>query len=66
MPYYYGTVGDDTIHGSEYDDFIYGGPNTYSGEGRDTLYGEAGNDYLYGGENSNTLIGGAFNDRLSG
>src|SRR3954447_738453 len=73
MPHYDGTVGDDVIHGSEYDDVIYGGPTHYSsgysynnGEGRDTLYGEGGNDELYGGENVDKLIGGAGNDILNG
>ena len=33
MPYYYGTVGDDNIQGSAWDDVIYGGPDLYSGQG---------------------------------
>lgn len=66
MAIYFGTVGDDVIHGSAYDDYIYGGANYYYGEGRDTLYGEGGNDHLYGGENSDTLIGGVGNDELDG
>ncbi|MEK0083377.1 calcium-binding protein [Benzoatithermus flavus] len=68
MPYYYGTVGDDVINGSDWDDYIYGGPNGYywDGPGRDTLYGNGGNDYLYGGESADKLYGGAGNDYLNG
>jgi Ca2+-binding RTX toxin-like protein len=69
MPdYYYGTIGNDTIYGSNYDDIIYGGPNPYSwqGEGQDTLYGNGGNDTLHGGENADKLVGGAGNDELNG
>ena len=68
MGYFLGTIGDDTIEGSEYDDYVYGGPNynSYSGEGRDTLYGYGGNDFLYGGQNADKLFGGSGNDYLDG
>ncbi len=66
MAYYYGTVGNDTLVGSNYDDVIYGGPNDWGGEGRDVLFGLGGNDTLYGGASADTLDGGSGNDRLEG
>jgi Ca2+-binding RTX toxin-like protein len=66
MGWYYGTVGDDSVSGSEYNDYVYGGPETYGGQGRDTLFGLQGNDSLFGGASADTIDGGAGNDWLEG
>lgn len=66
--------GNDTVHGSDYNDLLngyagvdtiygYGGNDTlYGGAGNDTLYGGAGNDVLAGGLNTDTMVGGIGDD----
>ncbi|MEZ8082545.1 calcium-binding protein [Enterovibrio norvegicus] len=55
-----GTNGNDTLHGDENDNRIYG--LDYN----DTLYGYGGDDTLYGGSRSDTLYGGDGDDKLYG
>ncbi|MEZ8142712.1 hypothetical protein [Enterovibrio sp. FF113] len=55
-----GTNGNDTLHGDENDNRIYG--LDYN----DTLYGHGGDDELHGGSRSDTLYGGDGNDKLYG
>ncbi|PMN91619.1 calcium-binding protein [Enterovibrio norvegicus] len=55
-----GTNGNDTLHGDENDNRIYG--LDYN----DTLYGYGGDDELHGGSRSDTLYGGDGNDKLYG
>ncbi len=52
--------GDQTLNGSNVDDFIYGG------DGADTLYGNDGVDLLYGGLGNDRLYGGQGNDYFVG
>ncbi|MCV6613342.1 MAG: hypothetical protein OIF35_00065, partial [Cellvibrionaceae bacterium] len=54
------TSEDDTIHGSEADDWLYGSDLA------DTLYGHAGDDFIFGFDGDDTLAGGAGNDHLYG
>jgi Ca2+-binding RTX toxin-like protein len=53
-------AGDDTIYGSDFDDYLLGFT------GNDTIYGNAGNDTLEGGRGTDTLEGGSGNDTLDG
>ena len=73
----YGYFGDDTIKGSDNDDYIYGdvggkpdikdGADSLIGNGGDdTLDGQGGDDALEGGEGSDLLLGGGGNDFLDG
>ena len=61
MGYFLGTIGDDTIEGSDGDDYLYGGPNgdRYSGEGRDTLFGYGGNDFYTAGRTPTNFMAGS-------
>lgn len=52
--------GDETISGSGYGDYLYGG------KGNDTIYGNKGADYLIGGAGDDAIIGGVGNDYLVG
>ncbi len=52
---------DNTLHGTEGADFLYGGTG-----GRDKLYGRGGPDMLVGGSQDDTLDGGKGNDWLQG
>jgi Ca2+-binding RTX toxin-like protein len=52
--------GNDTIHGSDYDDILLGF------KGNDTLYGNNGNDELYGGDGKDKIYGGNGNDIIDG
>ena len=64
-----GTDGNDTFHGRDGADFIYGyggNDHLYGIDGDDTLYGGAGNDYLEGMDGDDTLYGGAGDDDLDG
>ena len=64
-----GTDGNDTFHGRDGADFIYGyggNDHLYGIDGDDTLYGGAGNDYLEGMDGDDTLSGGAGDDDLDG
>ena len=64
-----GTDGNDTFHGRDGADFIYGyggNDHLYGIDGDDTLYGGAGNDYLDGMDGDDTLSGGAGDDDLDG
>ena len=61
--YHPGTSGDDTIHGTKWNDSV-ATPNTANGN--DTLYGHEGNDSLYGENGNDVLIGGSGNDILYG
>ncbi len=57
---YTGTVGNDSLIGSD-------GPDVLEGfAGNDTLDGLGGNDTILGGDGSDTLIGNANNDILAG
>ncbi len=58
-----GTSGNDTIHGTQWNDSV-ATPNTANGN--DTLYGHEGNDLLYGDNGNDVLIGGSGNDILYG
>lgn len=61
--------GDDTVYGSKYVDFIYGGTGNdilYGNGGDDALFGETGNDQLSGGVGVDLLHGGDGNDVLDG
>jgi Ca2+-binding RTX toxin-like protein len=55
-----GGSGNDTIFGSESDDFVDGGI------GRDTITTFAGNDIVFGGGGNDTVDGGAGQDMLVG
>jgi hypothetical protein len=44
----HGTSGDDTLAGSQINDYIDGGPFGQNGNGFDRLWGYGGNDYLHG------------------
>ena len=69
---------DDTIHGGDGSDRLYGqggddlihgdggSDRVYGQAGDDALHGDAGNDYLYGGTGDDDLDGGADRDRLYG
>ena len=60
-----GTIGNDTLVGSDFDDVIDGldGDDVISGgDGDDLLYGGAGVDRLDGGAGNDTLNGGAGNN----
>ncbi|MBN1684462.1 MAG: DUF4114 domain-containing protein, partial [Gammaproteobacteria bacterium] len=73
-----GTIGPDTLTGSDVNDLIsgltgadqmYGGEGAdilQGGPGADELYGEEGDDVLFGGEDADTLSGGIGNDILFG
>jgi Ca2+-binding RTX toxin-like protein len=64
-----GTDGDDVIHGTPYDDRLFGGAGDdtiYGYAGDDLLDGGAGHDKLYGGAGDDQLLGGSGNDRLYG
>jgi Ca2+-binding RTX toxin-like protein len=52
--------GNDTVIGSSFNDFLWGG------DGNDTLTGGAGNDLLFGDVGADSLSGGAGNDTLYG
>jgi hypothetical protein len=56
----YAMGGNDTVHGSAYNDYIEGG------DGNDTLNGYNGNDYLSGGAGTDILNGGNGDDSLYG
>ncbi|MFD1259670.1 calcium-binding protein [Entomomonas asaccharolytica] len=53
-----GTSGNDTLYGTDENDYIDGK------EGNDTIYGRAGNDILIGGPGDDKLYGEAGDDRL--
>jgi Ca2+-binding RTX toxin-like protein len=64
-----GTAGDDVIHGTPYDDRLFGGAGNdiiYGYEGDDLLDGGAGHDQLFGGAGNDRLLGGSGNDELFG
>ena len=64
-----GTSGDDTLQGTEDNDFICGGDgnDVINGlGGDDTILGGAGNDTISGGEGVDTIFGGAGNDTIAG
>ncbi len=64
-----GTVGDDTIDGTAFDDVIRGaagGDTLVGGKGNDRLRGDAGEDTLVGGLGRDKLDGGAGRDVLAG
>ncbi|MFN7415313.1 MAG: LamG-like jellyroll fold domain-containing protein, partial [Dolichospermum sp.] len=73
-----GTDGNDTLHGENTPDTIYGkkgndlsfgegGNDTLSGDdGEDMLYGGTGNDDLYGNSDNDLLLGDHGHDRLYG
>ena len=52
--------GDETISGSGYGDYLYGG------KGNDTILGNKGADYLLGGAGNDSITGGVGNDYLVG
>ena len=63
--------GDDTVHGGNQDDRIYGSnPLSFAFDfvetSSDTLIGNAGNDRLFGSGGNDTLYGGADSDWLFG
>lgn len=64
-----GTVGRDTLLGSDGDDTLIGGAGKDEIRGRggdDRLRGERGNDDLYGGIGGDTLFGGLGQDNMTG
>jgi Ca2+-binding RTX toxin-like protein len=65
----HGTDGDDVIHGTPFNDRLFGGAGDdtiYGHEGDDLLDGGTGNDRLFGGPGDDDLLGGSGNDRLHG
>lgn len=74
----YGEAGNDTIYGSDANDFLVGGGGNdrlfgnngndwlWADTGDDSLDGGNGNDSLYGNDGKDTLVGGYGNDRLDG
>ncbi|MGQ3292797.1 MAG: calcium-binding protein, partial [Shinella sp.] len=53
--------GNDTITGTQYADYLFGGAGNDAvsgGIGNDVIEGNAGNDRLYGGKGADTLAGG--------
>jgi Ca2+-binding RTX toxin-like protein len=55
--YIIGFGGDDTLHGNEGNDFLYG-DFFYTGSGDDHLFGDAGNDVIAGGRGADTFYFG--------
>ncbi len=65
----FGYAGNDTLIGSDEDDFLYGGAGDdllIGGKGHDDLYGGQGNDILIGGEGDDNLYGNEGDDILIG
>ncbi len=65
----YGSAGNDSITGSDNNDYIYGvaGNDTLvGGDGNDRIDGGAGNDSISGEDGNDTLIGAAGNDLMDG
>ncbi|MBI3896877.1 MAG: putative Ig domain-containing protein [Gammaproteobacteria bacterium] len=60
-----GTVGGDTIYGSNQNDVLYGYV-ALGEDGGDVLYGQGGDDIIEGGAGDDVLEGGAGNDLLKG
>lgn len=61
--------GDDSIHGTNFNDKLFGGTGNdlvSGGLGNDTVDGGPGNDGVYGGAGNDVLIGGIGNDILGG
>lgn len=57
--------GNDTIHGSDYNDILLGfkGNDTLNGNsGDDEIYGGIGNDIIYGDDGNDLLVGDSGND----
>ncbi len=64
-----GNAGDNTHHGTNFGDKLWGlgGDDKLFGEGGDDkLYGGKGDDKLYGGVGDDKLFGGPGNDKLYG
>ena len=65
----FGGGGDDTICGSDLDDFIAGGGGNdtiYGGDGGDAIDGGAKDDDIYGGDGNDTIFGGVGSSPASG
>jgi Ca2+-binding RTX toxin-like protein len=65
----YAGLGDERRDGTEWPDFIHGGPGSdslYGYEGPDSIYGDDGKDELYGGAGEDFLFGGKGPDYLDG
>lgn len=71
-----GGAGDDTIHGGDSEDLIYGdaiNPNSLIEVGNDTIYADTLNpthdgdvDVVYGGRGNDFIVGGGFGDKIYG
>ena len=62
-----GTIGNDSLVGTNDDDLIsgYGGNDTLRGlDGEDEIYGGSGADEIYGGAGLDTIYGGDGNDLI--
>lgn len=64
--YIVGSLGADTIHGGNDDDFIYADYLGFGISGGDRLYGDAGADQLFGSGGNDIINGGTGNDTLQG
>ena len=65
----YAGWGDERRDGTEWPDFIHGGPgndNLYGYAGPDSVYGDDGKDAIYGGAGDDFIFGGKGNDSLDG
>ena len=69
MARFQGTIGDDEIIGTRFNDIVEGkagNDSIYGWAGDDLLKGDEGNDRIYGGRGSDDLQGDAGNDFLDG
>jgi Ca2+-binding RTX toxin-like protein len=65
----YAGLGDERRDGTEWPDFIHGGPGSdklYGHGGPDSMYGDDGKDGIYGGAGEDFLFGGKGDDYLDG
>ncbi len=64
-----GTIGDDRLVGTPFDDVIYcgaGNDRVLGGGGKDVISCGSGNDRVDGGPGNDTILGGPGKDRLKG
>lgn len=69
MPQIHGGLGNDTVEGSNRDDFIRGDEGNdiiYAGDGFDDTHGNMGNDTIAGGRGPDWVVGGKDEDLLWG
>ena len=65
----YGLAGNDELWGSDFADYLHGGPDDdvmHGFGGEDTLDGSSGNDIMFGGDQDDTMDGGSGDDTMLG